>query len=187
MEITPQNYLPIETPRFIIRDLEMDDWESVHSYASVPETSRYMIWGPNTEEDTQNFIKRVIAHSTHQPRTHYSLTAYLKEEKKIIGGCDIRFETSGHNHYTGSIGYCLHPDYWLQGYGTEMAQAMIEFGFTNLQMHRIFATCDVENIASIRVLEKSGMTKEGCMREHVLLNNKWRNSYLYAILIHEWE
>ena len=182
-----QNILPIETKRLFIRDFVMADCAMVHEYASVPETSRFMAWGPNTEEDTHNFIKRAIANSLNDPRTHYSLAAYLKEEKKIIGGCDIRIETSGHNHKTGSIGYCLHPEYWSMGFGTEMAKAMIECGFTHLDMHRIFATCDVENVASAHVLEKSGMTREGCLREHIKINEKWRSSYLYAILIHEWE
>ena len=49
-------------------------------------------------------------------------------------------------------------------------------------MHRIFAYCDVDNIASARVLEKTGMQREGLVRHDVLMRGQWRDSYLYAIL-----
>ena len=53
-------------------------------------------------------------------------------------------------------------------------------------MHRIFAYCDVDNIASARVLEKTGMQREGLVRHDVLMRGQWRDSYLYAILEDDW-
>jgi ribosomal-protein-alanine N-acetyltransferase len=80
------------------------------------------------------------------------------------------------------MGYALHPDYWGKGYATEAAQAIVNFGFKHLKMHRIWATCDVKNKASEKILKKCGMKKEGRLRSHMLLHGHWRTSYLYAIL-----
>ncbi|MCJ7842418.1 GNAT family N-acetyltransferase [Lederbergia sp. NSJ-179] len=64
---------------------------------------------------------------------------------------------------------------------------MIGFGFGELKLHRIYATCDQRNIGSARVLEKVGMIKGGRIREHLLIKDEWRDSYLYSILEQEWE
>jgi ribosomal-protein-alanine N-acetyltransferase len=80
----------------------------------------------------------------------------------------------------------LNRKFWRQGYATEVAQALLKFGFNQLKLHRIFATCDPENIASAHVMEKIGMQQEGHIREHKLAKGKWRDSLLYAILDHEW-
>ena len=61
-----------------------------------------------------------------------------------------------------------------------------EFGFGELGLHRIFATCDPRNIGSRRVLEKAGMQCEGILREHKWQKGEWRDSCLYAMLEHEW-
>ncbi|MGE7623855.1 GNAT family N-acetyltransferase [Viridibacillus sp. NPDC096237] len=68
-----------------------------------------------------------------------------------------------------------------------MVQAiLIEFGFGTLNLHRIFATCDPRNVGSSKVLKKIGMTKEGRIREDLLLKDGWRDSLLYSIIEHEW-
>jgi RimJ/RimL family protein N-acetyltransferase len=60
----------------------------------------------------------------------------------------------------GEIGYFLHPDWWGQGFGTEISTALLRFGFQKLHLHRLLATCDPRNTASKRVLEKIGMVYE---------------------------
>jgi RimJ/RimL family protein N-acetyltransferase len=69
---------------------------------------------------------------------------------------------------------------------TEAARAVLRFGFTELKLHRIFATCRPANIGSARVLEKLGMQREGHFRQHRWMKGAWHDSYLYAILDHEW-
>lgn len=86
----------------------------------------------------------------------------------------------------GEMGYVVNPDYWGQGIATEAAHLLIKFGFQEMKLHRIFATCDPRNIGSAKVLEKIGLTKEGRIREHKLIRDGWRDSFLYSILEHEW-
>jgi RimJ/RimL family protein N-acetyltransferase len=73
------------------------------------------------------------------------------------------------------------------GFATEVAKLLIEFGFRELNLHRIYATCDPRNIGSSKVLEKIGMSKEGRIREDLLIKDGWRDSLLFSILEQEWK
>lgn len=172
------------TERLALRDFEEADWTSVHSYASDPQVVRYMDWGPNTDKESKNFVSRAIAFQKVQPRRNYTLAIVLKHKERLIGGCGIH--VSGPDNREGWIGYCLHRDFWGKGYATETAKALLNFGFDQLDLHRIFATCDPANVKSERVLEKIGMKREGHLREHKWTKGEWRDSLLYAILEHEW-
>ena len=176
--------LALLTDRLLLRDFVESDWRAVHEYGSDIEVVRYMPWGPNTEDDTKAFVARAIAGQNEDPRTKHELAIVLREEGRLIGGCGIR--VSAPSHKGADMGYCLHKEYWGAGYATEAADAVIAFGFERLGLHRIIATCDADNTASARVLEKVGMRKEGCFREDSLMRGVWRDSYLYAILEDEW-
>lgn len=76
----------------------------------------------------------------------------------------------------------LHPMYWGKGYITEAASALLNFGFNNLFLHRIEAGVATENIASIKVLEKIGMQREGLHRKILLIRGEWKVNFHYAIL-----
>ncbi len=172
------------TERLVLRDFEEADWASVHSYASDPEVVRYMDWGPNTEKESRSFVSRAIAFQEVRPRRNYDLAIVLKKKERLIGGCGIH--VSSPNNREGWIGYCLNRDFWGKGYATETAKALLKFGFDQLNLHRIFATCDQANVISARVLKKMGMKREGCLREHKWAKGEWRDSLLYAILDYEW-
>jgi RimJ/RimL family protein N-acetyltransferase len=174
----------IRTVRLVLRDFEEMDWRSVHEYASDEEVVRYMPWGPNTVEDSKNFTKASIRSQQQEPRRNYSLAVVLKSQNRLIGGCGIY--VSNPDEREGYIGYILNRNYWGQGYATEAAKALIEFGFEHLKLHRIYATCDPTNKASARVLEKAGMQLEGHIREYRWVKGKWRDSLQYAIIDREW-
>jgi [ribosomal protein S5]-alanine N-acetyltransferase len=168
----------------VIREFQSSDWRAVHAYASDPETTRFMDWGPNVESDSRDFVRRAKAYRTTKPRTHYDLAITVKRTRELIGGCGI--EVTHSDRKEGEIGYTLDKAYWGKGYGTETAQALLTFGFTRLALHRISGRCDPSNIGSIRVLEKVGMTLEGHLREDFLVRGEWRDTMIYGILQREW-
>ncbi len=176
--------LSLTTNRLTIRDFKMSDWQRVHMYASDPEVVKYMEWGPNTADESKDFVRVAIAIQKDSPRRHFDLAIVTNTEDFLIGGCGL-YITSSHNR-EAFIGYCLSRNSWGKGYATEVAKRLLCFGFTQLQLHRIFATCDPLNVASARVLEKCGMQLEGQLRENKLIGKRWRDSLLYAILEHEW-
>jgi ribosomal-protein-alanine N-acetyltransferase len=158
---------------------------AVHEYASDPDVTRYTGWGPNSREDTTSFLKRVLESQLGSPRENYELAIVLKEDNVLIGGC--RISISDQRHHEGFIGYVLNKRYWGHGYATEVVKALFAFGFGELGLHRIYATCDTENIASAHVMEKTGMQLEGRLREYRLQGKNWRDQFIYAILNHEFD
>ena len=163
----------------------MQDFRGIHAYAKDEETVRFMTWGPNTPEETINFIQFAIAQQTCQPRVNYHFVVALRGNNQIIGSCGIHIHRP--EHQIAEIGYCFNKQFWRQGYATETAGALLKFGFETLHLHRIEATCDPRNVGSARVMEKNGMRREGHFREHLWQKGEWRDTYLYAILDHEWK
>ena len=139
-----------------------------------------MPWGPNTWADTQEFLGRKLDDQSADPRGYFDLAVTLASSGELVGGSGIRV-ASPHRR-EAHLGYAYRRDVWGLGYATEAARALIAFGFERLGMHRICAYCDVDNIASARVLEKAGMQREGLLRQHMLMHGRWRDFYLYAIL-----
>lgn len=170
--------------RFILRELEEKDWKNVHKYASQKIVCQYQPWGPNTEEETKEFVKQVLIDAKASPQTRYVFAIVMKEENQLIGSIEVNI--TDQINKTGEIGYIIHPDYWRKGIASEATKIVLNYIFKHYNLHRVFATCDVRNIASSKVLSKMGMTLEGRMRENLLLRDGWRDSLLYSILDHEW-
>ena len=167
-------------PRLRIREWRLADWPAAHEYASDPEVVRYLDWGPNTEMETRAFIRETMRWRRKRPRMRYDLAVAARTTDRVVGGARLWIESTQHRE--GSIGYTLSRASWGHGYATEVAVALLRFGFETLRLHRIHAIVEPENIASARVLEKAGMRREGHLRDHRYAKGDWRDSLLYAIL-----
>ena len=172
--------MELETERLILREFEESDWHAVHEYGSDSEVVRHMEWGPNTEQETKDFIRRVLSSQQEEPRRNYQFALILKAEKRLVGACGIH--VSNPENKEGWTGYVLNRGFWNQGYMTEAVKQVVVFGFSELGLHRIYATCGPDNVASAAVLEKAGLSREGRLREHKYMKGKWRDSLLYAVL-----
>lgn len=173
----------LETKRLVLRKYREDDFQAVHEYGSDPEVTRFVPFGPNTLEDTQGFMDRTLSSYSDPDSKELKWAITLNDTGQLIGGGGIRIG----KEENASIGYVLNRRFWGKGYATETANALLTFGFTRLNLHRMVATCDPENWASAHVMEKIGMRREGHFMEDVQIRGEWRNSYLYAILEKEWK
>jgi RimJ/RimL family protein N-acetyltransferase len=173
-------HITLETPRLILREWEPSDWRAAYTYARLPEVYRFMTWGPNSPAQTRAFIRRCITLRRERSRAAFEFAVVLKDGGRLIGGCGLRIKNRDLRE--ADLGYCLYTACWGKGYGTELAKALRDFGFHRLRMRRIWATCDVLNHRSEKVLRKIGMKKEGCFRKHMRIRGRWRSSYFYAIL-----
>lgn len=169
--------MQVETQRLIIRDFKMEDWIEVHKYASSHEVTEYMIWGPNSEDETKAYIEQQMTKQHSSDRTDYELGVILKKTNKLIGGCGIHIKENN-----AEIGYCFNPEFWGNGYATEASKAMLILGFEKFKVHRVFATCRPGNIASANVLRSIGMKQEGHLREHMWHKGKFHDSFLFSII-----
>jgi RimJ/RimL family protein N-acetyltransferase len=163
-----------------LRPVRDEDWEAVHDWAKRDEVCRFQPWGPNTEADTRAFVSTAAAAWSHDPQDRYPYA--IEVDGRVSGLADLKVLSQHH----GEISYIVHPRLWGHGIATEAGRRLLEVGFGELGLHRIFGTCDPRNGASAQVLAKLGMSYEGQLRETVLLRDGWRDSDLYAVLEHEW-
>ena len=155
------------------------------AYQSDSRYLRYYPWTQRTAEDVQAFVQRFIDWQDEQPRTRSQFAIVLRAGGRLIGSCGIRKETAGAQQT--DLGYEIAPSHWGHGYATEAARAVLAFGFQDLRLHRVWASCVAENTASAQVLEKLGMQREGRLREHRWMKGRWWDTLVYGILQHEWK
>lgn len=176
--------MQLTTARLVLREFAEGDVFAMHQLESDPEVVRYVSYGPSTEEECRQDLAFHIEHQTAQPRRFYHLAVCPSGKPRLIGWCGLKIIDS--RFQEAELGYALQCQYWGQGYVTEAASALLAYGFTQLCLHRIFATCDPCNIGSVRVLEKVGMQREGHLRQHKWCKGVWRDSLIYAVLEDEW-
>ncbi len=169
----------IETKRLILREYVESDWEAVHLYASIPGFSRFEEWGPNSVEDTKDFIARAMKNNRRAPRLQYELAVILQGDGRLIGGVAVRLKKAGGREAV--MGFSINPDFQNQGYATEAAIALIDFGFNSLGIESINASCDSENHASKKVMEKAGMKQTAFIENDRLLRGESRSGYIFEI------
>ena len=174
--------LPIRTPRLTLRDFVASDFDAVHAYASDPQVTRYMFYGPRTEAETRAYLDRMLRTQRETPRTTWELAAVRTSDARLVGACDLTLEQP----FEADLGFIFARDAWGLGYATEGACALVRAGFDELGVARIFATCDVANRASARVLEKAGLRREATLDRHKHANDRWWTSFLYAVRRAEW-
>ena len=126
-----------------------------------------------------NRIEESIAKAKFVPRFQFEMAIILKTTHELIGGAHIERETQ--DSRVGNIGYAINPRFQNQGYATEISKALIEFGFKNLELLVIYATCDTRNIASFSVLQKCGMKKVGKMIGDRKIRGAIYDSFRYEI------
>lgn len=175
--------LPIRTQRLLLRDFVVADFGAIHAYSSDPEVTRFMFFGPRDEADSQDYLQGMLESQAREPRFVWELAVVRCSDDRLIGACDLTLE----DEREGDLGYILARHAWGEGYATEAARAMVDAGFRQLGLERIFATCDVGNVASAHVLEKVGLRREALLKNHKQAKGRWWDSYLYGIAQSEWQ
>jgi ribosomal-protein-alanine N-acetyltransferase len=182
------NEVVLQTERLTLRPFTKADFSALHSYASDPENVKSMVWGPNDEKASRNFLEEAEEKWKCNPVLDYEFAVVKKDSGDVIGGCGVYLNRS---RSEAMLGWILNRHYWKQGYGTELAKELICFGFEDLNLHRIYATCNTENYGSYRVMENCGMRREAEFKKNrfgrVGDREVWYDEYHYAILKEEWE
>jgi RimJ/RimL family protein N-acetyltransferase len=169
------------TTRLYIRELELSDTESIHHLHSLPETDKFNTLGiPETIQTTEALLQKWIKERKQLPRSSYIFCIEIVDTKQFIGL--IALNLGDEKFKMGEVWYKLDVKFWRKGYTTEALTRLLDFAFNTLQLHRIEAGCAVEHIASIRVLEKVGMIREGRKRKKLPIRGEWLDNYFYAIL-----
>ena len=167
----------IESKQLLIREMQEEDFDSIHAYASNEDILIYEVWGPNSESDTHEFIKLAKSAQEDSPRTVFELVVELKATKKVIGGFGLRILKG--NRLKANFGYIIHPDYWNKGFAKEACKLGINYLTKKYGIQTLVATCDVNNLASKRVLEKCGMHLIKRLDQHIRMKGRLRDTFYF--------
>ncbi len=168
----------LQTERLLMRKILPRDAEDMFAYSHNANVTKYLLWEEHPSvEYTANYVNYL--QDRYAIGDFYDWALIDKKTKRMIGSCGFTSIDLPNN--SAEIGYVLHPDFWGAGYMSEAVRAVLAFGFERMHLTRITAVCMKENAASLRVMEKCGMRKEGLLRSAVYTKGKHRDVYLAAI------
>jgi len=178
--------LPIETERLVLRKYQDRDVRDIVEYSREADfwLARSLDWTP-TSAGVKAYFE---AQRDLQPEAFpqwMNLMMELKRDRKVVGcvGIGVTNKEQGQ----ASIGWMLSCRYQGQGLATEAAQALVDFGFRSMELHRIFARTGKANTRSWRLMERLGMRREAHFRQSHKVRDEWDDEFVYAILAHEWK
>lgn len=169
----------LETERLTLREVTVRDAADLHAYFGDSETAEYI---PHTAVKAVSETEKILSRASKYfaERDSFRFAIERKGDGKVMGIFDLHSLSSEHQRM--EIGYGLGKAYRGFGYMTEAVRGVIRFAFEEMGMHRIEAECETENIRSIRVAERCGMTLEATRRENEINKGRFVSNHVYAIV-----
>lgn len=171
----------LETHRLCHTEITSEDIKHIHNMNQHPAVAAFNTIGiPKTLSATQKLLQPILKDQQPKERSIYAWPIKLNSTDEFIG--EIGMHLSSKKYSKAEIHYSLLPKFWGNGYATETVKKVISSGFETLQLHRITAGVATKNEASIKILEKVGMSREGHCRKMLPLSSGWADNFEYAIL-----
>ena len=180
----PNTLAGIRGEKVILRAPTMADYPQ---WAELRFQSRRFLapWEPiwPADELTRLGYRRRIRRYLREIRegTGYPFFVFLADEPVLVGGLTLSHVQRGVTQ-SAALGYWMGERHTRKGYMTDAVNAVVGFAFDTLRLHRVEAACLPHNAASIRLLEKTGFTREGYARSFLCIDGKWQDHLLFAIV-----
>jgi ribosomal-protein-alanine N-acetyltransferase len=168
----------LSTGRLLLRKPRVEDAEVIHaSYGSDPEVAKYVLFRADQKvEDVAGFLRSTLDAWERQERGAWVILR--PPEGEVIGMIDLRLEGEA------NVGYAIARRAWGMGYATEALRCIVQWALEMPEIHRIWAAVEVNNAASVRVLEKAGFSRESTLKSWMVFPNLGeapRDCYKYVI------
>jgi ribosomal-protein-alanine N-acetyltransferase len=174
----------LKTERLILRPFEMSDAPRVKLLVGDRAIADTTLNIPHPYEDgmAEQWIRTHKEGFEKGELANFAII--LKENNTLTGAIGLVINQRWHR---AELGYWIAKDFWNQGYGSEAAERVLEYGFMEKKLNKIFASHLRRNPASGRIMKKIGMKKEGEFQEHVLKWDKYEDLIFYGITLNEWK
>lgn len=171
--------LPIETPRLLVRRLQLEDLSDALEILSDMETFRYEERPPMDETEVKPWLERVVKEKLSDTSGQLSLGIVLRDGQKLIGLAWVRYVDS--HRQQASLGIQMNTAFKRQGLGFEAFQGLLSFCLRDIGLHRVVATCDSRNAAAVGLFTKLRMRNEAeCLRDR-FIDGEWADSLWFAM------
>jgi ribosomal-protein-alanine N-acetyltransferase len=169
----------LETARLRLRNVVQEDAPEIYYLRSDESVLQYLDRMPATSlEEAAQFIQTSNRQEQNGDAITWALS--LGNDPTLIG--TIGFWNIKKEHYRAELGYALHPDYQGKGLMQEALTAVLQYGFNAIKLHSVEANVNPGNVASIRLLERNGFTREGYFRENYYFNGQFLDSAVYSLI-----
>jgi RimJ/RimL family protein N-acetyltransferase len=173
----------LRSDRLRVRRFEPGDAEALAVYRSDPDVARYQSWGASFSLESANELIAEYAGEHDDGPGWYQWAVERVDHPGIVGDIGVNLQ---HDRMQAVIGYTIARAFQGRGYATEIIARLLDHLLVERGLHRVTAECDTRNQASIRLLERLGLRREGHLRSSTWINGEWCDDYIYAMLRDEW-
>jgi len=174
----------LETDRLLLRDFGPEEFVAFYETSQDPEYRRFYSEKEVTREFWRTIFNKILTSAKAEDRLKYQMAVCLKTGE-IIGTCGVRIEDQ--ENQQASFGSAIARPYWGKGLAYEASRRIIDYGFLNLSIHRVFAETNSENTRARSLAKRLGMSQEGELRQNRYFRGRWWSTVIYSILKDEWE
>ena len=174
----------LETLRLKLRPFSLSDARDVMRLAGDRDIADTTLNIPHPYADgmAESWIE--THKSGYETDSSVTFAVVLRDGACLVGAIGL---TIDRRFNKAELGYWTGRPYWNKGYATEAAKAVVEFGFSDLRLNRIYARHLARNPSSGRVMEKIGMQEEGIARQDLMKWEEYEDMVLYGILLEDWK
>lgn len=168
----------IRTKRLVLRPVSVQDAKAFFEHASIPEVAENAGFLPQSISATRQYLRRSAAEWRKAKPERMTFSIILKPGAAWIGSLELRWLYEG----VAEIGFFIHPRLWGNGFATEAGKAALDWAFRH-GAHRVQGSCWTKNVASIRVLRRLGMRKEGRLRGFARVGKVIQDDFLFGVTV----
>ena len=173
------------TPRLNIRDFYQKDIQPFFQYRADTEVARYQSWSDFSLEDAENFFQAQQQAIFTRKDSWYQIAIAEKDSDRLIG--DFAFHFLDEEPPQLEIGFTFSTAFQGKGYANEALTALVEYAFSQLNIHRIIAITDTKNAAAEQLLTACRFRKEAHYINNIFFKGSWGDEFLFALLKQEWQ
>ena len=168
----------LNTDRLLLRGFERSDVHTVRTLAGAFEIADTTLNVPHPYEAGMAEVWMRTHADIFRTGAGVNFAIVHRSDGCLLGSISLRGVHKTFHH--AELGYWIAVPYWGKGYASEAGRAVLNYGFTDMSLHRIYAHYLARNPASGRVMEKIGMRREGLLRQHVVKWGKYEDIVLYG-------
>ena len=175
---------PQETARLRLRPFVARDLDRLTVLLGDESVNRYLYSSPRTAEEARESLARRHASDADPDDPVINVCVARRETDEMIGDFMVRWNRDEHRQ--GEIGGSLLPEHQGWGYAPEVYGVLLAVAFDTLGLHRVVGRCDARNVASVRSLEKAGLSREAHFVENEFVKGEWTSEVVLAIRAAQW-
>jgi RimJ/RimL family protein N-acetyltransferase len=173
----------IRTGNLLLREFTPNDFESFLAATCHSEYQQYYPEHETSRPFIRSVFDNILSFAEQPTRTKFQLAVCLNSGE-FIGTCGVRVEDI--EHQQASFGCAIARDFWGKTYAWEASRSILDFAFSSLTIHRVYAETNGENWRARKLAERLGMRLEAVFKESKYFRNQWWDTAVYAVLREEW-